>query len=145
MSEIHEGGCVCGAVRYRVKGAPARTGVCHCTFCQRRTGSAFGIGVYFREEDVEITRGALTSYEHRSDESHRWLRMEFCPTCGTTVTWVLELLPGARAIAGGTFDDPSWLRIERHSWLRSAHPWLIVPPGVEQHPQSALQRPLQIG
>jgi hypothetical protein len=144
MSTIHEGGCVCGAVRYRVKGAPIRTSVCHCTFCQRRTGSAFGIGVYFKQEDVEITRGALTPYEHRSDESRRWLRMEFCPTCGTTVTWTLELLPGARGIAGGTFDDPSWLKIERHSWLRSAHPWMIVPPDVEKFPRSALQQPLQI-
>lgn len=144
MPEIHEGGCVCGAVRYRVKGTPIRTSLCHCTFCQRRTGSAFGIGVYFKGEDVEVRQGALTSYEHRSDESRRWLRMEFCPVCGTTVTWTLELLPGARAIAGGTFDDPSWFKVERHSWMRSAHPWIIPPPDVEKFPKSALQQPLRI-
>ncbi len=144
MSETHEGGCVCGAVRYRVTGAPVRTGVCHCTFCQRRTGSAFGIVVYFRQDDVEITRGVLKSYAHRSDESDRWLRMEFCPECGTTVTWTLELLPGGRGIAGGTFDDPGWLKIERHSWTRSAHPWVKIPAGVESFPQGALQRPLRI-
>lgn len=144
MPEIHEGGCACGAVRYRVKRAPVRTGVCHCRFCQRRTGSAFGIGVYFKQEDVEIIRGDLKSYEHSSDESNRWLRMEFCLACGTTVTWTLELLPGARAIAGGTFDDPSWLKIERHGWTQSAHPWVIVPPDVEKFPKSALQQPLQI-
>jgi hypothetical protein len=138
MSEIHEGGCACGAVRYRVKNAPFRTGVCHCTFCQRRTGSAFGIGVYFKQEDVEITHGTLTMHEHISDESRRWLRMEFCPTCGTTVTWTAELGPGARAIAGGTFDDPSWLKIERHAWLRSGRAWVIVPPGVDTFPGSAL-------
>ena len=84
---MREGGCVCGAVRYRVKNAPFRTGVCHCRFCQRRTGSAFGIGVYFRKADFELLRGELHCYEHRSDESSRWLRMEFCPKCGTTVTW----------------------------------------------------------
>jgi len=145
MTGIHEGGCLCGAVRYRVTNAPAGTGACHCKFCQRRTGSAFGIGAYFRQEDVAITRGVLTSYEYRSDESGRWLRMEFCPTCGTTVTWTFELLPGTRAVAGGTFDDPSWLKIEWHSWLRSAHPWMVLPADVTQHPQSALQRPQQIG
>jgi len=70
----HEGGCVCGAVRYRVINAPARTSACHCRFCQRRTGSAFGIGAYFREADVEILSGELKTYEHRSDETQRWLR-----------------------------------------------------------------------
>jgi hypothetical protein len=50
MVDIHEGGCACGAVRYRVKGSPERASVCHCTFCQRRTGSAFGISVYFHDE-----------------------------------------------------------------------------------------------
>lgn len=71
-------------------------------------GSAFGVGVYFRKEDFELLRGELKSYHHRSDESSRWLRMEFCPNCGTTVTWTLELFPDGRGVAGGSFDDPSW-------------------------------------
>lgn len=144
MSEVHEGGCVCGAVRYRVTNAPARTTVCHCTFCQRRTGSAFGFMAYCKEQDVEFTRGKLHAYEHRSDESNRRLRIEFCPTCGTTVILVAELLPGLIGIAGGTFDDPSWLKIERHAWTRSAHPWVIVSPDVEQFSKGSLQQPLQI-
>jgi hypothetical protein len=136
MPQSHEGGCACGAVRYRVKRPPIRTGICHCTFCQRRTGSAFGIGVYFNQEDVEITQGVLKWYEHRSDESNRWLRMEFCPICGTTVTWTIELMPGVRGISGGTFDDPTWLKMERHSWMQSARPWVIVPPDVDKFPRS---------
>ena len=78
MTQTHEGGCSCGTVRYRVTSAPQRTSVCHCTFCQRRTGSAFGIGVFFRDEDVRFLGGELKTYEHRSDETHRWLRMQFC-------------------------------------------------------------------
>ena len=108
-TESHEAGCVCGAARLRASGPPVRAGVCHCTFCQRRTGSAFGIGVYFRDEDVVLLQGELKTYEHRSDASGRKLRMQFCPRCGTTVSWTLELLPGARAIAGGCFDDPMCL------------------------------------
>ena len=84
MAQVHEGGCSCGAVRYRVRSTPLRTSVCHCGFCQRRTGSAFGIGAYFNPDDVEIVRGELRSYEYRSDESGRWLRTQFCPSCGTT-------------------------------------------------------------
>lgn len=134
---MHEGGCVCGAVRYRVTNAPFRTGVCHCKFCQRRTGSAFGIGVYFRKDDFELVRGELRSYEHRSDETGRWLRMEFCPRCGTTVTWTLELFPEGRGVAGGSFDDPGWLRIERHTWTRSKQPWVPLPPDIEKHEKAA--------
>src|ERR1700741_180389 len=87
VGEPHEGGCACGAVRYRVKSAPFRTSVCHCKACQRRTGSAFGLGIYFKAEDFELLRGELKAYPFRSDESGRWLRMEFCTNCGTTVTW----------------------------------------------------------
>lgn len=47
VSGFHEGGCLCGAVRYRTEGLPVFTIVCHCRACQHRTGSAFGIGAYF--------------------------------------------------------------------------------------------------
>jgi hypothetical protein len=136
---MHEGGCVCGAVRYRVTNAPFRTGVCHCKFCQRRTGSAFGVGVYFKKQDFQLTRGALNSYEHKSDESGRWLRMEFCPACGTTVSWTLELFPDARGVAGGTFDDPSWIKVERHTWTRSKQHWVPIPPGTDTFEKSSIK------
>ena len=140
---MHEGGCLCGAVRYRVRNPPFRTSVCHCRFCQRRTGSAFGVGVYFRKEDFELLRGELKSYEHRSDESGRWLRMEFCPKCGTTLTWTLEMFPDGRGVAGGSFDDPAWIRIERHTWTRSKHAWVPLPEDVEIFEKAALSRPSQ--
>jgi len=130
MAEIHEGGCLCGAVRYRKIADPAIVIVCHCTSCQRRTGSAFGIGAYFREEHVQILQGSLKTYELKSDESGRWLRMEFCERCGSTVTWRVELRPGHRAIAAGTFDEPGWYKVDRHIWTRSAHPWVIDRPDV---------------
>ena len=142
MSDVHEGRCLCGAVRYRVSGAPVRTIVCHCTFCQRRTGSAFGFTPYFRQEDVEIT-GTLKSYEHRSDESRRLLRTEFCPNCGTTVSMTAEVFPGLRGIPGGTFDDRSWIKVDRHVWTRSAHPWVTVPSDVEKFPKASVPQPVQ--
>jgi hypothetical protein len=119
-----------------------RTGVCHCTFCQRRTGSAFGANAYFNDRDVAFNGGARKSYEHRSDESGRWLRMEFCPNCGSTVSWTLELSPGLRGIAVGTFDDPKWIYYQRHTWTRSAHPWVTLPPDIEIHLKSAPQQPI---
>jgi hypothetical protein len=141
MSEIHEGGCSCRAVRYRTTNAPRLASVCHCTFCQHKSGSAFGIGVYFKSDDVEFLSGTLRIYEHRSDASGRWIRNEFCVNCGSTVTWTLEAMPDGRGIAGGTFDDPHWFEIARHSWTRSAHRWVAIPHGVPAYEGSALPPP----
>ena len=132
MTETHAGGCLCGSVRYRVRGSPVLAGACHCKLCQRRTGSAFGISVYFQDTCVEFTSGSPNSYEYRSDESERWIKTEFCDNCGVTVTWTAERLPGYRAIAGGTFDDADWFHIDRHVWTRSAHHWMVFPSDVEK-------------
>ena len=102
MLEIHEGGCVCGSVRYRAQGRPERVSVCHCTHCQRRTGSAFALVAHFKAASLTITGGPLSAYEYRSDESDRWIRLEFCPRCGTAITLTAEQSPGRRTVAGGT-------------------------------------------
>jgi len=128
---------VCGAVRYRIKADPQFGVVCHCTWCQKRSGSAFSFNAYCRDEDIEFNGGARTVYEHRSDETGRWLRTEFCPTCGTPVTHTTEMRPGLRAIAAGTLDDPDSLRIDRHIWTRSARPWVTVPDEVEEYSQGS--------
>ena len=130
MTETHSGGCVCGAVRYRVHGNPTVGTVCHCTFCQRRLASAFAVLVSFPQESVELLKGQLAEYEHRSDESGRWLRMNFCPKCGTTVFHTAELRPGIQTVTGGTFDDPDWFSIDRHIWVQSKRPWVTIPLGV---------------
>ncbi len=137
MADSHQGGCLCGAVRYRVTGKPLRTAVCNCTFCKRRTGSAFGMLVLFDERSVEIAGGPLSSYEHKSDESGRWIRLEFCPRCATTVALRLERFPGARGIAAGTLDDPSWVKIERVVWTRSALPWMSYPSDIPHFERGA--------
>jgi hypothetical protein len=126
MNEIHEGGCACGSVHYCTVGEPITATVCHCRFCQRRSGSVFAEPVLVRMEQTELCGGPLVTYGHRSDESGRRPRLEFCPRCGTTVTWTVERRPGVRSIAGGTFDDPNWLRIARHIWTRSAQPWMPI-------------------
>jgi hypothetical protein len=138
MVEAHEGGCLCGTHRYRAQGDPARVSVCHCTFCQRRTGSACAIAVSFAEEDVEITGNDLGVYEHISDESHLKIWLHFCRRCGTTVSAKLERFPAGRVIFGGTFDDPNWINIERHIWTRSAPHWFNFPENVPCFEKSAL-------
>ena len=55
-SVIHKGGCACGKVRYEAKGEPQVAAVCHCRYCQLRSGSAFGTLVYFKEENFKIVK-----------------------------------------------------------------------------------------
>ncbi|HZP87151.1 MAG TPA: GFA family protein [Burkholderiales bacterium] len=141
MTEIHTGGCLCGAVRYRVTSKPNFVAVCHCKFCQKRLASAFSIVAAFDEKSVEFTQGKLAEYEHRSDESGRWLKMNFCPTCGTTVSHTAEARPGMRSIAAGTFDDTDWLNIDRHIWLKSKMPWVGVPEGMVTFERGATPAP----
>jgi hypothetical protein len=133
----HDGGCVCGAVRYRTYGEPQICQVCHCRFCQRRTGSAFATVAYFDDHNVTVLQGQLREYEHRSDETGRWLRFKFCPQCGTTVTHTVQIRPGLRAIAIGTLDDPAWPAIERHIWVQSKRAWVSIPPDMVAFPQGA--------
>ncbi len=127
MTEILEGGCICGATRYKTRGRPERTTVCHCTYCQRLTGSAFGIWTVFMRDKVELVGEAPTPYEHRSDESGRRINSMFCARCGTTIGSTLERSPDIFAIASGTFDDRSWIAVDRHIWMRSAQPWVSIP------------------
>ena len=136
MGLMHEGGCVCGAIRYRVSGSPALVQACHCSFCQRRTGSAFALIAAFKEDQVELSGATPRQYEHRSDESGRWLRSHFCGNCGTTVLITLEKNPGVRVVPGGSFDDPSGFKPSRHIWTRSAHDWIVFPPDVDVRDQA---------
>lgn len=124
MSETHEGGCLCGAVRYRTSGTPRRISACSCRACQLRSGGPLGLAVYFDDADIEFLQGELRSVERTSDAG-RWVVNEFCPSCGTTVTWTGEFLPGRRAIAAGTFDEPSfWAVPERFVYSRTSPVWL---------------------
>jgi hypothetical protein len=137
VAEHNEGGCVCGALRYVAHGDPERITICHCAWCQRRTGSAFGVEAVFKTERVTLRGDSLRTYRHISDESGRWLDQYFCSRCGTNTGITLEAAPGIRTIAAGTFDDPSWLKAEkykfRYVYLRSAQDWSDIPDGVERY------------
>ncbi len=134
--QSHDGGCLCGAVRYTVTGEPFRANICHCRACQKRSGSSFGISTYFREEQVEFNQGERKVYRYQSDESGRFGNMEFCASCGGTVTWTAEFFPGARGIAGGSFDDPDWFEIKNHGWARSAQQRACFPDDVQVFQQA---------
>jgi hypothetical protein len=121
-----------------VHGFAPRVSACYCTFCQRRTGGALSIHAFFDEQNIVLIGGSLTTYEHRSDESGLWLRLHSCNRCPTTVMLTLEKFPGVRIITGGgTFDDPNWIKIDRHVWIRSAQHWMVFPQNVDRFEKSS--------
>lgn len=120
-AEQHEGGCACGAVRYRTEGQPEVHAVCHCRYCQLRTGSAFGVGAYFPEDKVEILSGTLSTHKYQTQSGNQ-VTTSFCTQCGTTTHWQIgsEFLRGKTAIAAGTFDPPSfWFNVNREIFMRT--------------------------
>jgi len=132
----YDGGCVCGAIRFTSMSDPQRVTVCHCLWCQRRTGSAFGTEVVFFKQDI-VQSGTVTAahYRHFSDVSGRWLDMYFCATCGTNLGFELEAVPDIRTLPAGIFDQADWIdpaRIPtRQVFARSRRNWGDVMQGVD--------------
>jgi hypothetical protein len=108
MPSTHEGGCLCGDTRYRTTAEPLRVTICHCTFCQRFTGSAYLVEPIFNRADVVFSGAPLKAYDHRSDSSSKRVTLRFCGRCGTTLYLDLERFPDILGLCGGTFDDPNW-------------------------------------
>lgn len=143
MTDIHEGGCLCGDVRYQTTAEPLRVTVCHCTFCQRFTGTAYLVEPIFRRADVALTGAAPKTYDHRSDSSSKRVTLNFCGRCGTTIYLDLERFPDFLGLCGGTFDDPNWFTrggIEcRHIFTRSAQAGVVLPAGLKTYEAHAIQ------
>ena len=107
MEVVREGGCLCGEARYLVSGYPGPRGVCHCRYCQLRTGSAFAVLAYFKPENFSLKSGQLTHYGFTSESGKQW-DINFCSKCGTTVYYQLEAWGDLIGIDSGTFDPPSF-------------------------------------
>jgi len=129
-----EGGCQCGAVRYRIQGEALALAICHCTECQRQSGSAFGMSLITRKQDFTLLRGELKRFT-RSSDSGRPVICAFCPECGTRIHHEPAYLEGVVNVKPGTLDDTSWLKPTIQGWTASKQPWLELqngPPGFER-------------
>ena len=133
MHEDLTGGCLCGAVRYRCRGAPESMGLCQCERCQRQSGSAFLIAVVYARNDVKLEGEPLRVYSARGSDGSE-LHRHFCDTCGSAVMITLDRYPEIRSMMGGTVDDKSRLKPAFSLWCASAQPWLELPGGIEQFP-----------
>jgi hypothetical protein len=121
--------CACGQLRIVCDGEPAFVAVCHCTACQKRTGTAYSVSAYYPVKQVLNIEGASKVFTRRSD-AERDLHMHFCPECGSTVYWEPEWRPGHLAVAVGSFADPSFPKPTRAVWTEHRWQWLPALEGV---------------
>lgn len=130
MTELLDGGCECGAVRYRLTGPAESVNCCHCRDCQRITGSAFAINAMFRTERVAITVGTpyvISLGRGGSGDTRSWR----CPTCQTLLYADHPKFGDAmRFIRTGMLDRAERLPPDAHYFVRSKHPWIAIPPGM---------------
>ncbi|HZR71062.1 MAG TPA: GFA family protein [Burkholderiales bacterium] len=123
-----DGGCACGAVRYRLAARPLIVHACHCRDCQRLTGSAFVLNAWIEGRFVETLRGAPASYG-LAGGSGRPHDVFFCARCGT---YVWSRYSGSRDslfVRVGTLDEPDALAPDVHIYTRTKLEWLELPAG----------------
>jgi hypothetical protein len=102
--------------------------VCHCTHCQKTSGSAFSVNVFVPAEGLSFV-GDPARYRDTS-EGGRAVERLFCANCGSSIASVAEAFPGLVILKAGSLDDRSWLEPSAHVWTRSRQPWVSVPDGV---------------
>ena len=126
---IRTGGCLCGDVRYSVRGEPVHVGRCHCADCRKESGSAFTIYGQWPIDAFEST-GEIASYHGRG----------FCPRCGSRLLDPPGPGDTLVEIRIGSLDDaPFGLKPEAEVWVKRREPWLASVDGASQHDEN---RPL---
>lgn len=129
MSTNHEGGCLCGAVRYRVGAMPVATSLCHCRSCRLASGGPTQAWAVFRSEDVRWIRGAPKLFA----SSHGVTR-GFCADCGTALTYATTDRQELIDITSATFDDPAPFAPAFEIWVDQEIPW---PTELPRYPRSS--------
>ena len=145
-----DGGCTCGAVRYRMTTAPLFVHCCHCRWCQRETGASYAINAMIEADRVIVLQGVPEVVVTPSN-SGKGQKITRCPTCRVAL-WSNYAGAGdaVRFVRVGTLDDPDRLPPDIHIFTASKQPWVVLPAGVpaveeyydrtEHWPKESLER-----
>lgn len=120
-----EGGCQCGAVRYKLHSAPLGIYICHCTECQKQSSSGFGESCRVNASDLEFS-GEVSTWS-RTATSGSTVNCEFCPKCGSRLFHRRAEYAETLNIKAGSFDDTSWIEPAGHIWTKSKQSWVTIP------------------
>ena len=128
MAIMLEGGCSCGAVRYRLGSEPMFVHCCHCLNCQRQTGSAFVINLLIEADRVEVLAGDPRAVDVPRDDGSTQ-RIFRCPACQVAV-FSEYTRPEVLFVRAGTLDAPAQVSPDVHIYTRSKLAWVAIPDSV---------------
>lgn len=118
---LFEGGCLCGAIRYRSTLAPVRCMICHCEQCRKHSGSVCLSFVHFPKAAFQ-----WLGQEPQRYRSSQFAERGFCGRCGSTLSMHEEVLADRIQIATGSLDQPERVHPDDHVWVQSQIPWLTI-------------------
>ncbi|WP_296613430.1 GFA family protein [Sphingomonas sp.] len=121
----HLARCHCGALEVACEGEPRKVSLCHCEQCQRRTGSAFSVAVFYAREQVAV-RGATSSFMRPSASGFE-VDFRFCPACGSNLLWYPARMPALVGVAFGGFADRDFPMPDQAVWAEEGHDWVGLP------------------
>lgn len=122
-----EGGCFCGAVRYRIDGTLRRITSCHCLHCRRTSGAPFVTWVEIEPSQFKIVGGTPSRYLSRPGVTR-----SCCSRCGTQLTYELA---DEIDVTACSLDEPDTLAPEDHVWCERMVPWLRLADGLPRYPR----------
>jgi len=129
-----DGRCTCGAVRFRLTDTPLVVHACHCTWCQRESGSAFALNAMIETDRVELIAGhpEETLTPSNSGKGQIYLR---CPACHVAL-WSHYAGAGRKMafVRVGTLADPAAFPPDVHIFTATKLPWVVLPEGVPACP-----------
>ena len=128
--QVH-GSCHCGSIRYEAVVDPERTGICHCTDCQKLTGSAYRVSVPANEGSFRLTAGKPSIYVKVGDSGSKRAQA-FCPTCGSPLYVYAADDPRVYGLRVGCIDERATLVPRKQKWCRSALKWTESLAGIER-------------
>lgn len=120
--QVREGGCLCGAVRYTLKSEPRATALCHCSQCQKQTGSMFSFNLVVKEADYE-QHGETKVFVDAGDSGQPVYR-HFCGSCGSPLYAKIAAAPGKLILKAGSLDSTDGLRPQNEIYTERAADWL---------------------
>ena len=128
-NESYDGGCTCGAVRYRMTSKPMFVHCCHCRWCQRETGASFALNAMMEADRVVLLKGEVEVVNTPS-LSGKGQKIARCPTCHVAL-WSNYAGAGdlVRFVRVGTLDDPDRLPPDVHIFTESQQPWVVLSEG----------------
>lgn len=118
--DVHDGGCICGAVRYRLTGAFTYSAHCHCRSCQRAVGAGFVTYSAVAPENFAVTKGKPAIYR-----SSPGVARGFCGKCGTSLTYAGDDWTDT-AVMTATLDDPAAAVPTTNVYLDHKQPWVAL-------------------